>query len=216
MHKALVVKELRESAIPVALAVLAAAYVLADLTATPIVPWQGLQVYAYPFVQDQLPSYFWLVAGGFAIAFGLRQTAFELAFGTYYFLLHRPVERGRIFAYKLVIGTALVMSLSAAIILLYAIWAATPGHIPAPFFWSMTVPAWTAWIALPPLYFGAFLSGIRPGKWFGTRLVPLVTAMLVSMVAANMPWFWLAALMSLAASVLLIVDIFFYVQARDY
>jgi hypothetical protein len=216
MHKALVVKELRESAILVTLAVLASADALADLTATPIVPWQGLRVSMYPFVQDELSFYFWLVGGGFAIALGLRQTAFELAFGTYYFLIHRPVDRSRIFAYKLVIGTALVMPLSAAMVLFYALWAATPGHIPAPFFWSMTAPAWTAWVALPPLYFGAFLSGIRPGKWFGTRLVPLLAAMLVSMVAANMPWFWLAAVMSLTASALLIVDVFFYVQHRDY
>ena len=54
MLKALVIKELRESAGLVVLAVIGAAYVLGELTATPVVPWQSKYLYSYPFVADWL------------------------------------------------------------------------------------------------------------------------------------------------------------------
>ena len=55
----------------------ARSYMLGELTATPVVPWQSRTLYTYPFVGDWLSFYFWLVAGGLAIALGLRQTAWE-------------------------------------------------------------------------------------------------------------------------------------------
>jgi hypothetical protein len=216
MHKALVIKELRESAGIVALAALGVAYVLADLTATPLVPWQSRWLYGYPFVNDSLSFYFWLVGGGVAIALGFRQTAWELGQGTYFFLLHRPMSRNRIFGLKLLVGGSLAMLMAGLLIALYAWWAATPGHFDAPFYWTMTVPAWQLWLSLPPLYFGAFLAGIRPGRWFGSRLLPLVTGILVALVASSAPWLWFTVALSFAASGLLIAGIFYYIQQRDY
>jgi hypothetical protein len=216
MLKALVTKELREAAGLVALAVLGALYALGELTATPVVPWQGNTLYAYPFVGDSLYFYIWLVAGGLAIALGLRQTAWELGQGTYSFLLHRPVRRSRIFGLKLLIGGSLAMLFSALLILIYAWWAATPGHFAAPFEWSMTRSAWIQWIALLPLYIGAFLSGIRPGLWYGTRLIPLIAGVGMALLANTMPWFWAAFAISLVATVFGLVTIFFYVSQRDF
>jgi hypothetical protein len=216
MHKALVLKELRESAGLVALAALGLVYALSELTATRLLPWQSSQLYWYPFVGDELGFYFTLVGGGLAIALALKQTAWELGQGTYVFLLHRPVSRSRVFAHKLAVGILLVMLLSGLLVLAYAWWASRPGQFPAPFFWSMTVPAWQMWLALPVVYFGAFLAGIRPGRWFGSRLVPLVPAVSVAMLAANVPWPWLTVLISLAASVLLVMSILYYVGHRDY
>ena len=40
----------------------------------------------------------------------------------------------------------------------------------------MTAWAWQLWLCMPLVYLGAFLSGIRPARWFGTRLMPLVAA----------------------------------------
>jgi hypothetical protein len=216
MLKALVIKELRESAGLLALGMIGAIYMLGELTATPVVPWQGRTLYAYPFVNDGLSFEFWLVAGGVAIALGFRQTAWELGQGTYFFLLHRPIARWRIFALKLLIGGTLAMVFSAAFILVYAWWAATPGHFAAPFEWSMTDSAWIRWIALPPLYVGAFLSGIRPGRWFGTRLVPLVAGIGAALLASYMPWFWAALAISIIGSVFGLVSIFYYVRERDF
>lgn len=216
MFKALIVKELREAAGIVALATIGVAYALAELTATPLLPWQSSRLYQYPFVSDSLSFYFALTAGGLAIALGLKQTAWELGQGTAYFLLHRPISRARIFGYKLWIGAALVLLIGGLFILFYAWWAATPGSFAAPFFWSMTDFAWRMWIAILPVYFGAFLSGIRPGRWFGSRLLPLLAGCLLAIVAANMFWFWLSASISLITSAMLVIGIFFYVQERDY
>jgi hypothetical protein len=101
-------------------------------------------------------------------------------------------------------------------ILLYAWWASAPGHIAAPFYWSMTRPAWCNWVALPLVYVGAFLSGIRPGRWFGSRLVPLVAAIALALLAANLPWISLALGTSLLGIALGLVAIFYYVRQRDF
>ncbi|MFV2068394.1 MAG: hypothetical protein ACC645_15600 [Pirellulales bacterium] len=216
MHRALIVKELRESAGITALAMLAMAFVLAGFTGFPILPWQSSKITHYPFVIDGFSFFLWFVAGGFAILLAMKQTAWELGKGTFCFLLHRPVNRRTIFLTKLLVGFGLVMDLTGLLILLYAWWAMTPGHFPAPFFWSMTLPAWQTWVALPVVYSGAFLSGLRPGRWFGSRLMPLVTAMVVALIAANVPWFCLSVVISLAATALGVIAILHYVHERDY
>jgi ABC-type transport system involved in multi-copper enzyme maturation permease subunit len=186
------------------------------LTATPLVPWQSRRLSGYPFVDDRLQFYFWLVGGGLAIALGFRQTAWELGQGTYFYLLHRPVSRHLIFTFKLLVGGALMMLVAGLLVALYAWWATTPGSFSAPYFWTMTLPAWQMWLSLPPIYFGAFLSGVRPGHWFGTRLAPLVAGILASVVANHAAWLLLVGALSLAASAFLIVGIFYYIQQRDY
>jgi ABC-type transport system involved in multi-copper enzyme maturation permease subunit len=216
MLKALMVKELREAAGFVLLALIGAVYVLAELTATPVTPWQSGYLNTYPFVNDWLNYYLWLLVGALAIVLGLRQTAWELGQGTYFFLLHRPVQRWRVFGLKLVIGAGLILAFCAGLILIYAWWAATPGNVPAPFEWSMTRSAWIAWAAIFPLYIGAFLSGIRPGRWYGTRLLPLAAAIGVGYLIGSIPWFWLSLCATAVASAFGIVSIFYYVYARDY
>jgi hypothetical protein len=58
-------------------------------------------------------------------------------------------------------------------VLIYALWAATPGHHASPFEWSMTAPEFGVVPKMPLVYLGAFLSGIRPGRWYGSRFLPL-------------------------------------------
>jgi hypothetical protein len=217
MLRALVVKELRESAGLVAVAGLASAYVLADMTGIRLMPWQSTGYdQTFPFVRDTLNSYLILVAGGLAILLGLKQTAWESWQGTFFFLLHRPLSRRRVFGAKLVVGGGLLLLVSGALILIYALWAATPGTHASPFFWSMTVPAWQLWYSFLLLYFGAFLSGIRPGRWFGSRLAPLVAGAVLAAVASAVPWWWLSVAIVLAASAIALPTIFYYVEVRDY
>jgi hypothetical protein len=216
MFKALVVKELRESAGIVALAALAILYALSGLTGMGLFFWQARSIYTYPFVNDGLAFYVAACIGGLAIALGLKQTAWEVGQGTHFFLFHRPVSRNRVFASKLVVGLGWVLMMSVLLILIYAWWAMTPGHFPAPFDWSMTVPAWQLWLSMPIVYLGAFVSGIRPGKWFGMRLAPLVAAIFVAAAASWFPLWWLTLLVSLAAIVVFNVSIFYYAHARDY
>ena len=216
MLKALVTKELRESAGLAALAAMALIYVYTEVTAMRILPWQSTTIYHYPFVYDQMGYSLSMYIGGFALALGLKQTAWEAWQGTFFFLLHRPVSRERIFRQKLIVGLTWVLLLPAIFILLYAWWAATPGNIPAPFEWSMTVPAWQIWAVLPIVYFGGFVSGIRPARWWGTRLVPAAAAIFAAVIAANMPWFWLTVLLSVLFCAIGVVAIFYYLRVRDY
>src|SRR5687767_1606554 len=99
MLKALAIKELRESAGIIALAVLAAAYVLANLTGVRLIPLPFTQTSGgLPFVSDGFTFPFTLAIGGLAVALGLKQSALEAGQGTYYFLLHRPATRKFIFS----------------------------------------------------------------------------------------------------------------------
>jgi hypothetical protein len=69
---------------------------------------------------------------------------------------------------------------------------------------------------MPLVYLGAFLSGIRPASWYGSRLVPLAAAVAIVAVAANLPWLWLTLLVTTIAAVFFVVGIFYYVRRRDY
>lgn len=220
MMQALLIKELRESAGLLAVAAIACGFLLAALTGFPLVPWQSDRLYTLPFVSDGLPTALWLAGGGLAILLGLKQTAWESSFNTYYFLLHRPIARWKVFALKLAFGVAVVLGVTGLFLLLYAAWAATPGAHDAPFLWSMTLPACKQWMALPLLYLGAFYSGIRPGRWFGTRLAPLVVTIPAAVGVASLPWYVrlgpLGLLLWVLVAVVALVGIFYHVRNRDY
>ena len=77
-------------------------------------------------------------------------------------------------AAKLAVGGGLYLLCGLIAILSYAAWAATPGKHASPFLWWMTADAWKAWGVIVIVYLAAFLAGMRPARWFGTRLLPLV------------------------------------------
>ncbi len=79
-----------------------------------------------------------------ALRLGWRQSGWEGMRGTYLFLLHRPASRAAMVGTKIAIGLALLLLLTAWPILIYALWASTPGRHASPFAWSMTLPAWAA------------------------------------------------------------------------
>jgi hypothetical protein len=216
MIKALVLKELRESVGLLAIAALAAVWVVTELTGMQLLPWSRGAVAPFPFVIDQLGFYMWLVVGGLAIALGLKQSIWESWHGTYYFLLHRPMSRDLVFGTKLAVGLALVLIVAFATVLLYALWAASPDSHPTPFFWSMTIPAWQRCLSLTLLYLGAFFSGIRPARWFGTRLAPLAATLALVPFADSMPWWWLWLAIVIVVGAVALVSIMRQVRQRDF
>ena len=118
---------------------------------------------------------------------------------------------------KLLVGVAVYLVCAAAAILVYAWWAATPGTHASPFEWSMTVPIWKVWITMPLLYLGAFLSGIRPARWVGTRLLPLAAAgTLVLLLPRSALVAGLRTGAHVLFSVVLVGSIFFVVRTRDF
>jgi ABC-type transport system involved in multi-copper enzyme maturation permease subunit len=179
MLKALVLKELRETAWIALLALLADLALVANCAGYNVLPfWPARNVsQEIPFLDlnsltSFLPS-FCIISVALAITLGLRQTVSESRRGTWLFLLHRPVSMGRVLAAKLAVGGGLYLVCGLITILSYAAWAAMPGKHPSPFLWWMTVPSWEAWGLIGIIYLAAFLAGLRPARWFGTRLLPL-------------------------------------------
>jgi hypothetical protein len=175
-----------------------------------------------PFViEDAFVFRFLVASAALAIALGLSQSLSETVRGTYPFLLHRPVTRRWLIGMKLSVGMVAYLLCAAVPLLVYGLWAATPGIYAGPFEWSMTWPAWAGWLATTLLYLGAFLTGIRPGRWYGSRLLPLVVAAAGSVTAAGIAsashqaplWVCLAVL---GADAWVISAILFVARTRDF
>ncbi|HTU19188.1 MAG TPA: hypothetical protein VMG10_14100 [Gemmataceae bacterium] len=173
-----------------------------------------------PFLDGGFAEMHTLISALFALALGFRQSAWESSRGTYLFLLHRPLRRETVFLIKLATGAAVFLLCASLPILLYAWWAFLPGHHPGPFEWSMTGETWRLLFLMLLLYLGAFLSGLRPARWFGTRLLPLVGSLLMMVMVYQMVpawgWWYLGFPLVLVLCGLLIANICFMAHVRDY
>jgi hypothetical protein len=172
---------------------------------------------AIPFVSEQTSASFFYVSGALALALGLWQTMLESSRGTFQFLLHRPLDRRAILATKLAVGLAATLVVALLPVALYSFWAATPGTHAGPFEWSMTTWAWVECAQMPLVYLGAFLSGLRPGRWFGSRFLPLAASLAVPLAFPSASdWPWLTLAVCVAAAVWLVLVILSVGQWRDY
>jgi hypothetical protein len=222
--KVLVLKELRELRGIAALALAAYLVLVARMTGVKgfdWVPGMPQEMEFPPFVAGEFQGFFGLLTGAFAIALGFRQTAWESSQGTFLFLLHRPISRQAVFFIKLATALLVLMSCAAVPILLYGWWAATPDQIASPFRWSWTLSSWCIIGGTIPVYLGAFLSGLRPAKWLGTRLLPLAAGVTIWVLlaalnrAANLTTF--AAILAVLLVAALFVGAIRYVAlTRDY
>lgn len=186
MLKALMLKELREVRGIAVLALLIYAFLL-TYAITPTLWWDYVPLARMwakynpsgplcPFIEETFTTWFLITSSAFAIALGLWQSHSETIRGTYAFLLPRPVTRRQVIGLKLSVGVMTYLVCAAIPLMAYCLWAATPGTHAGPFEWSMSWPAWTGWWATTLVYAGAFLTGLRPARWHGTRLLPLVVA----------------------------------------
>lgn len=226
MFRAMALKEFREIRGILFLALAAYGLLLASVinpasSINPLV-WFGFRSGSsgVPFIGDDFAGVFYLISVVFAIALALRQTLGESIGGTYLFLLHRPASRNWLIGVKLVVGTTAFMICTATPILIYALWAATPGTHASPFEWAMTVHVWIGWLAMMILYLGTFHAVIRPGRWYRSRLLPFVTSALAAfaavMIAADFEYSLLPCLIVLVLDAWLIAMILFAIQTRDY
>ena len=170
-----------------------------------------------PFIGGGFTASFMMIAVLAALALGLRQTLAESASGTYQFLLHRPWRREKFILAKLAVGCGLLLVSGALPIIIYACWAATPGHVAAPFEWSMTLDAWWIWAEIPAAYMAAFLVGVRPAAWLGTRCLPLLAVAMAVGILHLMPWpFVLPTIGLLLTDAALAGMICYVARTRDY
>jgi len=220
MLKALAIKELRESAGLTVLAILGMVWTVSELIGYSFTgSLFGYNDYGsdyFAFLNDAFTTRATIFVGGLGIALGLKQSAWEHGRSTFYFLLHRPIKRWQVVGIKLLVGLALMWGVLAESILWYGWWASVPGKRAVPFEWSMALGAWKLALTLPLVYLGAFLSGMRPGQWFGTRLVPLVAAILFAGLASMIPLWWLTLPVMLVGYGCALTAISYHTQTRDY
>jgi hypothetical protein len=170
-----------------------------------------------PFVDGGFLAVYFLIGVVLAIALGFRQSAWEPSQGTALYLLHLPLTRRTIFVTKLMTGAGLLLACTLVPILIYATWAWLPRTHPGPFEWSMTFPAFQLWLIMPLAYLGAFASGIRPARWIGSRLLPLVAVLVPGVSVEILPHWWLIGfpiLLFVAAA--LVSDILWEAETRDF
>lgn len=180
MWTALLSKELRECGLYAALALVALVHFLGEGMNVPLVALLSSgRGYEIPFVSSYSSNrevVFTVIAILAAIVLGLHQTVWESWRQTSLFLLHRPLPRTEVFLVKLLAGSLLLIAVTGVPLLFFSLWAATPGSHASPFYWGMTESWWrsiaVAWIC----YLGAFLSGIRPAYWLGSRIWPFLAA----------------------------------------
>jgi hypothetical protein len=218
--KALAWKELREVLGITAIALAAYMMLVASLMGARVFDWfpgmpRGTR--EVPFIGSEFMTFFTFVTVLYAIALGFRQSAWESTRGTYLFLLHRPVRREAIFLLKLAMGVGMFVLCASIPVLLYGVWAAIPGHHASPFEWSMTEAAWEIILEIPMLYLGAFLSRLRPGRWFGTRLLPLIATATIVVLVDMIPWWWpLGFPLTMLLYGLVATSVCFVERVRDY
>jgi len=223
MLKALAIKELRESALVLAAGTLAMAWTVGYVSGYSILPtWIAYPLGFYgrgggvPFISTGFVYYSVVCMGGLAIGLGLKQSAWEDMQKTYYFLLHRPISRREIFVTKLVVGIVAIVAIYTIAILIHGWWGATPGTHGGPFEWSMSLGAWRQGLVFPLLYLGAFVSGLRRANWFGTRLAPLVAAIIWSVLIAAVPFWSVAIVMTILGYGFTLVGVAYFATERDF
>lgn len=220
MYRALVHKELRETGWIALIGLAAHMAFVANCTGYSVLPFGSSYERNEISFLDNFTSSFCFVSVVLAAALGLRQSVGESAGGTWLFLRHRPLGLRQLLAVKLAVGWGLYFLCGLIAILVFAAWAATPGKQAGPFFWWMTADAWTAWGVIGIVYPAAFLCGLRPARWFGTRLLPLAAAAPLAVAPAALasalhsPLLAVAVFLPIAAC--LAGLIFFTARTRDF
>ncbi|HQU45881.1 MAG TPA: hypothetical protein PK867_23905, partial [Pirellulales bacterium] len=155
------------------IAVAAFGVILAHALGVDMVFWRASEQPDVPFVTDSFVTQTTIVSFCLAVGLAVKQTLAESMRGTWLWLLHRPATRGQLIALKVATGGAIYLAGAGLPIVFYACWAAWPRTHASPFYWSMTESAWQAWGIVALMYLGTFLSALRPGRWMGTRLLPV-------------------------------------------
>jgi hypothetical protein len=184
MLKALVFKELRETMWIGIAAFIAYMATIAGFMGYSLFPYDSTTntPVPIPFLNNDGWGSFIIISIVLSITLGLWQTVTESRRGTWLMLLHRPISRRRLICVKLAVGIGLYLAVSGVPILIYTFWAAAPDTHASPFFWWMSAWVWQLWLITALVYLGGFLTGIRPGRWLGTRLFPILASGLCTLI----------------------------------
>ncbi len=151
------------------------------------------------------------------LALGLLQILPELRRDQWAFLMHRPATPTTLFFGKVVPGVCLYFLVTVPPLLGFALWAASPSHIPAPFDFRFTLAGWATILSGLPFYFAGLLVALRPVRWYGSRALPIISALIAPWAAFYFTEFWQAALVCVLVAVVLMLAAWgSFASAGDY
>lgn len=128
---------------------------------------------------------------------GLIQIVPEQRRDLWAFLIHRPASRSTIFCGKAMTGIRLLFLATLVPLLVFVIWMQVPGNFPAPFDWHLALASILAILSGLVFYFAGMLTALRPARWFGSRALPIPTALLCAFLIAEAPTFTAAFVIGL-------------------
>jgi hypothetical protein len=147
-----------------------------------------------PLMHPALLLFLSPIAAVSGAALGFLQVFFESDGDKRSLMLHRPMSRSRIFLGKAAAGVGLYLLAMGIPFVCYVAWVATPGHVAEPFRWQMALPGLADIFAGVVYYFAGMLIAQREARWYASRGLPLVTALLCSFFVWMLPEFWHAVL----------------------
>ncbi|MHC4505296.1 MAG: hypothetical protein ACYTFI_18490 [Planctomycetota bacterium] len=157
-----------------------------------------------PLLSGGLLPYTTAVYAIFGAALGMLQTVPESGRGTYPFLVHRPVRRGRMLLGKALAGGAMYAVAGGVPLLVAVIWVAIPGHYAAPFRIAMAGAVFADFLCGLVFYLAGILTGVRRARWYGTRLAGFGFALIVMFLAHGVPPFLAAVAVEIAGAAVLL------------
>lgn len=113
-------------------------------------------------------------------------------------LLHRPLSATRIFLAKALAGVAIYLAGLGLPLVVNVLWSLIPGNLAEPFRWYNVLP-WSADVLTGLVYyFAGMLMAQRPGRWYGSRCLGFLAAILASLLVWNVSELWQAVAAILA------------------
>ena len=129
----------------------------------------------------------------FGVALGWFQIQNEKPRDLWAFLVHRPITRTEIFLAKIAAGLVLYSLAGGLPLIGYILWVRFPGHVAAPFEWGMVMPFAAVFLLGIIWYFAGMLTSLRPARWYGSRCLGLVAALVVHVITGvllGLLWTW--------------------------
>ncbi len=179
MIRSLVIKEFWDLRGVIALGVVFHALLLANLLGMASYEWLPMREPSELPFPSSFPLHLSIYTIFFAGLTGLVQALSDGRGQRWLFVLPMPMRTENWILGKMAFGLGVWAVLGIGTFLLGILIVSTPGVFPAPFEWWMTRTGWYYLALAPFVYLGGFLSGIRPGSWFGTRLLPLLGSVML-------------------------------------
>jgi hypothetical protein len=133
------------------------------------------------------------------------------------FLVHRPVTRTDIFLGKALSGLGIYFCVAAVPLLCFVLWLRFFSPRVAPFEWAMIQSSLVSLVAGIAYYFAGMLTSIRQARWYASRGLALLFALVISGFTLEVPSFWVAAMGGLLGAGFLALAVWgaFHVHGAD-